>query len=123
MPTLPLQLSWTTRDVNGQLFRLYDLILPSVRTDGVYVIYVIEHQTPQVIYVGQGVVADRLAVHRTNQTIRATNVRSTVYVTFASVPTVTRNGVERFLADRLRPMLGDAHPTALPVAVSLPFAA
>lgn len=118
--------SWITRDIKGELLRFFDVDLSSIRTDGVYVIYQPGSALtpPRTIYVGQGVVADRLGQHRTNQTMKALDTRTPrLYVAFAAVSVMNRDGVEAWLADRLQPMLGDAHPTAMPVAVNLPFAA
>lgn len=132
-----LTLYWNTRDVQGQLLRFFDVKLETVRSEGVYVIYSMPNLLgvqdmralgnilagPRTIYVGQGVVADRLQQHRSNQTMRAMNSQSTLYVAFADLGSGDRDHVERWLANRLQPMLGDAHPNAVPVEVNLPFAA
>ena len=75
----------------------------------------------QVVYVGQGDVAARVQQHRSNRTITGYARSGTLYVTWAAVPQSQRDGVERFLADRLGPLVGDAYPTAAPVAVNLPW--
>ena len=126
MPTSFTAVNWIAHDTNGQLLRLYDVKLETVRAEGVYIIYQPTNVTgrwtasPRTIYVGQGVVADRLATHRRNLTIASYDQKETVMVAFAPVNVLIRDGVERFLSDRLRPLLGDAHPTASPVPVNLP---
>ena len=40
------------------------------------------------------------------------------HVTWASVPANQKNGVERFLADKWNPLVGDAHPDVLAIAVN-----
>jgi hypothetical protein len=132
-----LTLNWITHDMQGALLRFYDVDLTTVRADGVYVIYspvdafsaanafALKNMfgAPKTVYVGQGVVADRLQQHRSNQTMRSMNSQNTLVVAFAPVAASLRDGVERYLANRLQPMLGDVHPNAAPVAVNLPFAA
>jgi len=132
-----LTLDWTTTDTTGALLRFYDVDLTSVHAEGVYVIYSPPNifaapdafglrnafGAPRTVYVGQGVVADRLQQHRSNQTMKSMNAQTTLNVAFAPVTAMLRDGVERWLANRLQPMLGDVHPNAVPVEVSLPFAA
>lgn len=84
------------------------------KMEGVYVIW--QGQGP-VVRVGQGFVRDRIADHRTN---RAITEYDNLYVTWASVPAQYRDGVERYLANVLQPVVGDAFPDALPVQVNLP---
>lgn len=114
-----LSLSWVRcqGDVWCSLRRLN---LETVSSHGVYIIW---HagQTPRVVYVGQGDVAVRLAHHRANPEIMAYEKRGTLFVTWASVPADHRHGVERYLADKYSPLVGDAHPMALPIAVNGPW--
>lgn len=84
------------------------------RMEGVYVIW--QAQGP-VVRVGQGFVRDRVADHRTNRAITRYN---NLYITWASVPVAYRDGVERYLADVLRPVVGDAFPDVTPIPVNLP---
>ncbi|MDW6026063.1 hypothetical protein SAZ10_30320 [Mesorhizobium sp. BAC0120] len=120
-----LQLNWISRDTTGQLLRLYDVNLSTIDVHGVYVIYRsgTVSTSPTAIRVGQGDVADRLQEHRGNSTIKAHAKIGNVYVAFASVAPLLIDGVERFLVDRYRPLIGDVIPKVLPVPASLPFAA
>lgn len=94
--------------------------LSSVTEEGVYMIW---HggNPARVVYVGQGDVAERIAQHRTRTDILNYEAHGTLYVTWASVPVAQRDGVERFLADHLNPLVGDAHPQAAPISVNLPW--
>jgi hypothetical protein len=47
----------------------------------------------------------------------------TLRVTWAAVPAHQLDGVERYLADTWHPLVGDAFPDVLPIAVNFPFAA
>ncbi len=82
--------------------------------EGVYVIW--QGRGP-VVRVGQGFVRDRVADHRTNRAVTRYN---NLYVTWASVPAIYRDGVERYLADTLKPVVGDAFPDVTPISVNLP---
>jgi len=107
------------------MIELFDVDLSTITTTGVYVIYRPGslNSSPTTIRVGQGNVSDRLAVHRKNLTIRSQLQRGPVLVAFAAVSPVLIDGVERYLGDYLRPLIGEAFPNAKPVPVNLPFAA
>lgn len=86
-------------------------------------VYVIWHggNPSQVVYVGQGnPIASRLSAHRSDRRIQQ-YANKTLLVTWATVPVAQRDGVERHLADRWTPLVGDAHPDVLPIAVNSPF--
>jgi hypothetical protein len=87
--------------------------------DGVYVIW---HggQTPKTVYVGQGVIRDRLTAHRTDARIQAYSTL-TLYVTWAAVDASSRNGAEVYLANRLAPIVGENYPNVAPIEVNLPW--
>lgn len=82
--------------------------------EGVYIIW---QHGGLVIRVGQGIIRDRIADHRTNRAITA---YSNLYVTWAPVLAQYRDGVERYLADTLKPVVGDAFPNANPITVNIP---
>lgn len=90
---------------------------------GVGGVYIIWHggSNAQTVYVGQGdPVRDRIRAHRSDPKILAYKAKG-LYVTWASVPLAQRNGVERYLADKLSPLVGDAWPQVIPIAVNLPW--
>ena len=89
--------------------------LSQVKTTGVYVIW---HggQTPRTVRVGQGDIADRLQAHRSDQQILAYRSYG-LYVTWAAVSAADLNGVERYLADQLSPLVGERHPDVRPIPV------
>ena len=96
--------------------------LADIKTNGVYIIW---HggQTPRVVYVGQGIICDRLTSHRSDQRIIKYKASGTLFVTWAAALTTEQDGIERYLADRLSPLVGDRHPDAKPIPVNLPWAA
>ena len=86
-------------------------------------VYVIWHggQTPKVVRVGQATVfRDRLADHRKDAAIQQ-YARYGLYVTWAPVAQAKRDGVERYLAGRLSPLVGSRFPDATPISVNLPW--
>lgn len=88
-------------------------------------VYIIWHagNPGRVVYVGQGDVRKRLTAHRGDAKIVAYRTSGTLYVTWASVPGRSLDGVERYLADNWKPLVGDHHPNVLPLPVNSPFAA
>lgn len=86
-------------------------------------VYIIWHggPTPWTVYVGQGNnIAERITAHRSDQRILQYGSLG-LFVTWASVMPALRDGVERYLADQLRPKEGVAHPQVAPILVSLPW--
>ena len=116
-----MQVSWNkcTGDVWCNLINLNLAHSHFQNMEGVYIIW---HggSNPATVYVGQGAIADRLQAHRINPEILAYSSHG-LFVTWASVNAASRSGVERYLADRLNPKVGAAHPQIAPIAVNLPW--
>jgi len=87
--------------------------------EGVYIIW---HggQNPATVYVGQGNIADRIRAHRTEPNILFYSSLG-LFVTWASVPALSRDGIECYLAQTLKPKEGFAHPNCAPIGVNLPW--
>lgn len=83
--------------------------------EGVYIIW---QGNGPVIRVGQGIIRDRLSAHRRDTAITA---YQNLYVTWAPVSATYRNGVERYLANILKPRVGDAFPNVNPIPAFLPW--
>ena len=85
-------------------------------------VYIIWHggPNPGTVYVGQGFIKERLTEHRGGAEIQEYQGLG-LYVTWASVPESSLDGVEAFLAGRLQPKVGSKHPTADPIEVNLPW--
>ena len=106
----------------NQWCNLINLNLSHPHFTGQSGIYIIWHggQNPRTVYVGQGSISDRLAVHRTEPNIVQYNPFG-LFVTWARVDSTYRDGIERFLANNLRPLEGIAHPSVNPIDVNLPW--
>ncbi|MBC8254981.1 MAG: hypothetical protein H8E35_13290 [Ardenticatenia bacterium] len=72
------------------------------------------------VRVGQGVIRDRLAAHRSDPEIAA-YADLGLHVTWAAVAASSRDGVEAFLAQRLEPKVGERFPNRTPIEVNLPW--
>ena len=94
--------------------------LKDVRTEGLYLIW---HggNPSRVVRIGQGDIKDRLTAHRADLEILAYRKSGTLYVTWAAVSAAQRDGVERYLANQWNPLVGDAFPNVLPIAVNSPW--
>ena len=86
--------------------------------EGVYIIWF--GQYPVTVDVGQGIIKDRIAFHRTEDVIQPYQ-QYYLYVTWASVPRNYRDGVERYLANTLNPKTGRRYPDVTPIEVNLPW--
>ena len=69
---------------------------------------------------GNGDIADRIADHRNDQEITGYG-DGHLLVTWAKVPDNQQEGVERFLALALQPIVGDRFPKRIPIPANLPF--
>lgn len=103
--------------------RLNEVNLETVPDDeGVYVIWYEDTLgDDQCVYVGQGVIKDRLEYHRSNDDVQIYEISGELRVTWALVPAKRRAGVEKYLSDQLDPSVGERHPDVPPIAVNLPF--
>lgn len=90
--------------------------------EGLRGVYIIWHggTNPQTVRVGQGFIRGRLASHRNDPQVQA-YAYLTLYVTWASVPEAYLDGVEAYLAQSLRPLVGELFPNVLPITVNLPW--
>ena len=90
-----------------------------ISSDGVYIIW---HggDNARVVYVGQGDVAARITDHREDDQILYYS-QFGLYVTWADVASAHRDGVERYLAGRYPPLVGEAFPDVIPIEVNAPW--
>lgn len=94
-----------------QWCHLQTLNLNHAHFNGLEGVYVIWHsgRNPWTVYVGQGVIANRLAAHREDPDILKFRDLG-LYVTWASVAARYRDGVERYLTEQLKPKVGARYP-------------
>ncbi len=87
--------------------------------EGVYVIW---HggESPVTVRVGQGIIRDRLAAHRSDPAVQA-YASLGLYATWAKVEAASRDGVEAYLAQALNPKVGERFPNRKPISVNHPW--
>ena len=113
------QLHWVKSKAGTWLqFQSFDM--STTTEQGVYIIWHTGNPG-RVVYVGQGDVNARLTQHRSRRDINQYANFGELRVTWASVSANLRDGVERYLADTWNPLVGDAYPQAMPVAVNSPW--
>ncbi len=86
---------------------------------GIYIIWQRYVSTANVVKVGQGVIRDRLQLHRNDEKIQAYNAEG-LSVTWAQVNTLQCDSVERFLGDIYSPKVAQRFPDVVPLNVNLP---
>lgn len=117
-----MQLSWTK--CQGEVWcKLNGVNLSHEHFNNRFGVYVIWHggHTPAVVYVGQGLIRERLKSHRIDQRIQRFEALG-LYVTWATVSRQSCDGVEAYLASHWRPRVGKQHPSAVPIQVNSPWA-
>lgn len=113
-----MNLTWGTCGNNGSWCVFSIVNLAHSHFDGKEGVYIIWQGKGPVIRVGQGVIRDRLSEHRNDKAIIAYH---NLFVTWAAVPAQHRDGIERYLANRLNPSVGAAFPNVEPIEVNLPW--
>lgn len=110
------------RCVGDQWCNLIQLNLTHPHFDNLEGVYIIWHgaPNPSVVYIGQGMIRDRLREHRDDPQILK-HKSHTLFVTWAFVQKVYRDGVERFLAEKWNPKIGASFPTVEPIEVNSPW--
>ena len=113
-------LDWIRCD-DGRVFcGLATVNLDNVQTEGVYVIWHTGNPS-RVVRVGQGNIVDRLKRHRYDPEITQYAIYGRLLVTWAYVSPIYIDGVERYLAEKWFPLVGDRHPSVYPIEVNSPF--
>ena len=124
MPLYSTTVSWA-RPLRGgwYSFKWANLRLLCM-AEGIYILWYPETDTRpfQVMYVGQGIIRNRVDHHRGNHSrILHKVVARHLRLTWTVVPSIAdRNAIERYLAETLRPVVGEAWPGVLPLRVNLP---
>ncbi len=118
MPSLSIYWNRCEGDVWGELFAV-NLNDPHFdNLEGVYMVW-LGGNKPAAICAGSGLIREKLAERREQPEIQALREKS-LLVTWAKVDRPSREGVERWLLDNLRPKIANRVPESLPVEVNLP---
>ena len=116
-----MTLSWI-KCTGNQWCQLLTVNLSHNHFDGLEGVYIIWHgqPNPAVVYVGQGNVRERLMQHRQDPLILAYEDRG-LYVTWAKVDYLQRDGIEKFLAEKWNPKVGKNYPAVTSIPVNSPW--
>jgi hypothetical protein len=114
------QVEWIKAEAGNWLALNTISNLQDVKTFGVYVIWHVGNPG-RVVRVGQGDIEDRLSCHQGDQEVQNYARDGELLVTWAACTAAQADGIERYLADRWSPLVGDRWPNALPIAVNDPW--
>ncbi|MCB1476156.1 MAG: hypothetical protein H6883_09675 [Rhodobiaceae bacterium] len=114
-----IALHWERPAGNGW-HKLDSIDITKIRTIGIFIIWH-EGDPGRVIRVCQGDVGRQLQLEQISPPVLRYRVFGELCVTWASVPASFRNGVERYLANLLRPQVGESYPLTLPLAANSPL--
>ena len=113
-------LDWHRCGGPGRWCSLSRVVLDGVEDEGIYVIWH-KGRPSRVISVGQGQVARRIAIERKDPGILFYERFGTLHVTWAAVPLRNRDGIERYLVEEWKPLVGGRMPKAKPIPVNPPW--
>jgi len=118
---MALSLDWIRCEGNNWC-NLLELNLDNNHFEGLEGVYIIWHgeDNPATVKVGQGIIRDRLSAHRQDFEILEYSGNG-LYATWARVAEDYRDGVERYLGERLDPIVGIRLPDTEPIEVNLPW--
>ncbi len=116
---LSLNLAWVKCE-QDRWCNLEAVDLSRVETTGIYIIW---HggPDPHIVRIGQGDIAYRLTAQRKDKAILAYREKGGLYVTWAAVAAHRLDGVENYLSDLWRPLIGERFPNEEPIAVNSPW--
>ncbi len=116
-----MTLNWTK--CQGEVWcKLNTLNLAHAHFNNLHGVYIIWHggTKPETVYVGKGLIRDRLQQHRSDERIQK-YAPLVLFVTWAQVSPGDSEGVEVFLATRLNPLVGEQYPARVPIEVNSPW--
>ena len=122
-------LHWNLRDSKRQYYELNDIDLNHKQFNNLNCVYVIWYRqagSNTTVYTGQaknGLIKNRLSDHRSNPRIQLYARKAPLYIAWAKALTYEMNGIERYLHDRLKPLVKNRSLTATanPITVNLPW--
>lgn len=117
-----MNVNWI-KNQNGEYFDFLRLNLDApyfMNKVGVYMIWYATPSEARVIYVGQGEIGERLKKHREDLQIMNYAKFGQIRVSWLELPGEYLDGVEAFLFDTYKPIIGERTPAAEPIPVNLP---
>ncbi len=139
-PTFTWLSQFESKDGQSYYLQLDRLNFGSIQEEGVYVVWraetvpvsypperpglsskVVPEKLRRAVRVGQGAIGARLGAHsRDPEVCRQGTKESALHAEWLAVPAHQRDGVELYLANLLKPIVGSAFPRAIQLSVPLP---
>lgn len=112
-------LQWA-KNQEGGYYTLKGYNFSEIKAVGVYHIWCVGNGRKFNVRSGQGIIGARLTAHKADPNIMRHAESGTLYVTWAVVPSLLLDRVERYLAEYYQPVEGDRFPDVEPLVVNLP---
>jgi len=118
---MPLYLEWF-KCFGDSWCDLLEINLNHNHFDGMRGVYIIWYggKKPAVLKIGQGIIRDRLGENKEDYVVAA-YCQYGLYVTWAKVAEDDCDGVERYIGEALKPIIGRRLPDVQPIEVNLPW--
>ncbi|MGE0845237.1 MAG: hypothetical protein AB7L41_03150 [Flavobacteriaceae bacterium] len=115
-----IALKWVRPETAGGWYTLDSVETGWIGMLGVYMIWH-EGAPARVIRISQGDIGRQLQLEQISPRVLQYRIFGGLYVTWAQVPGPLRDGVERYLANRFRPCVGEQFALSLPLPATTPF--
>ena len=109
---------WARKPLNSEWYRFFTIDPSEISGEGVYIVWE-AGASSKALYVGKGIIADRLSRLRRDKKMLWYRMSDPILVSWAVVPTSLCAGVERYLIDTYNPIYNEQTPNATPIAVNL----
>jgi hypothetical protein len=118
---MALQVEWF-KSFGGSWYDLLEINQNHNHFNGMRGVYIIWHEgkKPAVLKVGQGIIRDCLVENKEDYIVAA-YCQYGLYVTWAKVVEDDCDGVERYIGEALKPIIGHRLPDVQPIEVNLPW--
>jgi hypothetical protein len=113
------RLAWV-KDPANEWLSFETLQLSRIGADGVYVLWY-GGPRPGTIRVGKGDIASQLKLHRNDPKILAYSGLG-LFVSWAEIPFLLQDGIERYLAEQLSPLIAAKCADVRQIVVNFPWA-
>lgn len=113
-----LFVDWAKPLANAGWYELLTIDVSTIEGEGVYVIW--DGGTNlKALYVGRGIIADRLSAHQRDQKLLNHKRSGSLLVSWAPVSSSACQGVERYLIETYKPFFNQKIPGEAPITVNL----
>ena len=113
-----LFINWKRDSATLNWYKLRDVDFGYIMGSGVYLIW---HGgvCPRAVYVGQGIIAERLKAHQRDPKIMVFEKFGSLFTSWGNVAARNFDGVERFLVEKYAPVVNEVTPIVPRISVNL----